>query len=104
MHIGLLYPLYFYFILYIGFFLVMASMFSLVNAHLNQEGNACGDDGSLSCRTSVTNIISELDYRDEFDTQTINNYLFIGASVLYLEIMSSLLKKKCRLMKSKQCS
>ena len=28
----------------------------------------------------------------------------MGASVLYLEIMSSLLKKKCRVMKNKQCS
>jgi hypothetical protein len=53
--------------------------------------------------TSVTNIVSELDnYQDIFNLQTINNYLFIAASVLYLEIMCSLLKKKCRIMSDKQ--
>lgn len=52
--------------------------------------------------TSITNIISAEDSQDDIDLQTINNYLFIGASVLYLEIMCSVLKKKCRIMKERK--
>lgn len=53
----------------------------------------------MSCVTSISNLITELDSQDGVDLETINNYLFIGTSVLYLEIMSSVLKKKCRIMK-----
>ena len=56
-------------------------------------GEQCQDDKSLPCLTSISNILGNSDI-NYLNVETIINYFFIVASVIYLEFMTYILNQR----------
>ena len=93
MHAGVLFPLYFEFIIYFSGLLFICSLFCIINICLNLLGNYCYQNSSFPCISSITNSLGpeELNY---LNIQTTVNHLFIIAALLYLEFASFILKQR----------